>query len=319
MRTIVKYLAVLLFLLPGHAFAGDPAVIGTSRSGGATYNIALAIAKAAKADSGTTVLATPFKSVTQALPLVDRGELTMGVGNAIEISRAIRGEAQFRGREHQNLRLIAALYPIKISVAVRSDSKIQSFGDLKGMRVPAGFKTSTIGQDLITAILAGGGIGIDEVTQVEVSDFNSAVDEFIAGNVDVMFSMIGSGRDVRISEKVGGIRILGLADDEDSLANMRKSFPISRRDIVLPAEGVVGIDKPIRVLAYDFYLYTHKEAPADIVRAVAEALLDQRALLIESVPAFKWFAPARIASDVGIAYHPAALELYKSRGLVQAQ
>lgn len=299
----------------GSASAGEPVDIGTAKVGGVSYRLGLALAKVAKSGPGLEIRVKPFKTGTQALPLIDKGEVTFGLANAYELTMAARGEGRFAGNSMQNLRVIGALYPIKISFAVRKDSGIESVADLKGLRVPVGFKAATVGHDLAMALLAGGGLRLEDMTGVTVSDYKNAVDAFQAGRVDVLLSVIGSGRAAKIAQRVGGLRVLSLTDDPAAVENMRKAIPVSRLDLIQPAPGLVGIEAETWVMAYDYFLYTHVDVADDIVRDVIEAILGGQETLVESVPAFKWFDPQRIAVGIDIPHHPAAEADYKSRGL----
>ncbi len=299
----------------GIASAGEIADLGTARVGGPTYRLGLAIAKVAKSGPGVEIRVKPFKTASQALPLVNKGEVVFGLANAYELTMATYGEGRFAGNSMRNLRVIASLYPFKMSFAVRKDSGIESVADLKGRRVPVGFKASTVGHNIILAVLAGGGLRLEDITAVPVSDFRNAVDAFQAGRVDVLITLIGSGRAAKIAQRVGGLRVLSLIDDPAAVANMRKAIPVSRLELVQPGPGFDGIEAATWVMAYDYFLYTHADAEDDLVRAVIQAILEGQETLVESVPAFKWFDPRKMATDIGVPYHPAAEADFKSRGL----
>ncbi len=99
----------------GTASAGEPVSLGTATVGGVTYRMGLAIAQVAQSGPGLEIRVRPFKTASQALPFVNTGEVMFGLADAYELTMAARGEGRFAGNAMQNLRVIGALYPIKMS------------------------------------------------------------------------------------------------------------------------------------------------------------------------------------------------------------
>ena len=133
-RYLFSALILAGLLAVGSASADELVSLGTSRAGGPTYKLGLAIAKVAQMGTEVEIRVKPFKSTSQVLSLVDNGEISLGVTNAFEMIQATRGEGRFAGHDMKNLRLIATLYPFKMAFAARKDSGLSNASELKGRR-----------------------------------------------------------------------------------------------------------------------------------------------------------------------------------------
>lgn len=300
-----------LMLLAGAASA-QTFSIGTSRAGTPVNNLGLALAEAAQG-AGMDLRVTPFNSTTQALPLVAAGDLTFGLANAYELQMADSGTVAFEGRAIAGLRLVSPLYPFRLSLMVRGDSDIKSFGDLAGRRVPAGFGATATGELLIGGMLSAGGVSFDDVQKVTVSSFGDMRDAFEAGRTDAMITVLGSSRDAQVAERVGGIRVLSLPGDAEAEALMQAFVPVARAEPALVAEDITGLDEDIFALTYDYYLYTDEDTPDEVVKALLEAIVAAREEIAEVVPPFIWFAPDQTVTTIGLSYHDGALAVTAPR------
>lgn len=300
-----------LTLLAGAA-AAQTYSLGTSQAGSLVNNLGLAIADAAQG-AGLDLRITPFNSTTQALPLVASGDLTFGLANAYELQMADSGTVVFEGRAIDGLRLVTPLYPFRMSLMVRADSDIESFADLAGRRVPAGFGSTATGELLIGGMLGAGGISYDDVQQVTVSSFGDMRDAFEAGRTEAMITILGSGRDAQVAERVGGIRVLSLPGDAEAETRMQEFVPVARAEPALASEGITGLDEDIFALTYDYYLYTDEDTPDEVVTALLEAIVSGRDEIAAVIPPFAWFAPDQTVTTIGLPYHDGALAVAAPR------
>ena len=110
-KQFIKYTASVfgLILFTTNSYAQD-ASLATSSPGGTVYNIGLAIAEAGTL-SEFDIRVTPFKSTTQAIPVVANGQVTFGLANAYELKMADTGTVSFQNSRINGLRIVSALYP----------------------------------------------------------------------------------------------------------------------------------------------------------------------------------------------------------------
>lgn len=312
MRLFVAAAMAALFTLPAYA---APVGIASAAQGSSTYNMALAIANVASAD-GLDMRPQPYKSTSQASGIVNAGELSFGLENAIAVRQAYVGEGKFKDAPLTELRLVARLLPLRMTLAVRKDSGIKTIADLKGKRLPAGFSAAVTGEMLIDTMLGTGGVSYGDVQKVQVSDFTAMAEAFVAGDLDAFIHVIGTPRDEQVSRDVNGIVPLQIGNDDAAQAWVKQNMPVGSLFLLEPAANITTITEPTEILQYDYYVYTHANESADNVVKLIEALRNGKAAMVESVAGFSWFEPDLMYGDVGVPFHPAAEAYYRDHGLV---
>ena len=299
----------LALSLSATGLSAQDASLATSSPGGTVYNLGLAIAEAGAA-AEFDVRVTPFKSTTQAIPVVASGQVTFGLANAYELKMADTGTVSFEGAPIEGLRIVSALYPMRMGLMVRADSDIFSVEDMAGRNVPSGFGSTATGELLVGAMLASSELSYDDVNSINVSSFGDMLAAFEAGRIDVMIGVLGSGRDAGVSENVGGVRILGLSKNADAETRMQEFVPVARMDPVLASSNILGVSEDSFALTYDYYLYTSEQTPDDVVAKALEALLSEKDIIAATVRSFADYSVETAQRDIGIPFHPAALEAF---------
>jgi uncharacterized protein len=139
MRT-VKILAVAAAtaMLAGAA-AAQTVGIATGPQGTPTNATGSAIAKVVNEASGLQTRAVPHTSNDVSMPLINRGEVELGIASSDLADTAINGTGQFEGRQLSDIRIVAKLFPLNVGIVVRKDSDIKTAADLKGKRYPSEF------------------------------------------------------------------------------------------------------------------------------------------------------------------------------------
>jgi TRAP transporter TAXI family solute receptor len=291
----------------------EPVTIASAAQGSSTYNIALAVARAASEIGGLDLRPQPYKSTSQGAAFVDSGEVDFGLENAFAVREAILGLGRFEGQKMGNLRLVARLQPLRMALAVRKDSGIRSFDDLRGKRLPAGFRAAVTGELLISAMLGNGGLTYDDVEKVPVNDFTAMADAFAAGQLDAYIFVIGTPRDEQVSRTVGGLLPLPFVDGAEAAASLKESLPVASFGRLQPDPSLLDIDAETVVLEYDYFVYTHAGEAEETVRKMVESLHGGKDLMVQSVASMAWFEPARMNADLGLPYHPAAEAFFREK------
>ena len=99
------------------------------------------------------------------LPLLQRGEIALGLNTGIDSYVAYRGLPPYENAM-SNLRLLGMMFPLRIMYMVRADSDMRSVEDLRGKRVVIIFRANAALEQLHLGILATGGISVDDVQPV---------------------------------------------------------------------------------------------------------------------------------------------------------
>jgi TRAP transporter TAXI family solute receptor len=287
--------------------------MGTTQAG-ATAQLSTVIAKVVSDKGGLQVRPQPMAGVAQYAPLVNAGEIDLGVANLVEARYLVQGR-EIVERPNPELRLVARLVPWYNGLVVKADSPIKSIRDLKGQPTPAGFSGNPLGRVLMDGYLANAGLKIADTRQVLVPAFPRMFDLFKQGQLATAISTIGSPVLRDWEAAVGPVRFLGFDDSPPAVAALQHYIPGAYVVEVQPGPGVLGIPVPTKLLVYDYVLFAGAKVADDVVARVVGALFDHPADVKAGAPLFKEFEPRLMSKDLGIAYHPGAIRFYQAKGI----
>lgn len=287
--------------------------VGSNPAGTNYFIVAAGIAKTLQNELRLPATVRPFSGSSVYLPMLHRGEITLGVNSHLDSYAAYSGLHPYPA-PMTKLRLLTGLMPIMVNFLVRADSGLKTVDDLRGQRVVTIIGSSAVLERWHLALLATGGVGVDEIEAVSASDLNSAIGMLTQGRADAvsigLYSAMASSANATIR---GGVRFIGLGNDEAALLD---SIPGAKVDVVSPAPSLVGIPEPTRLARLDSYLNTgthvsEKDAYL-IVKAIYENWESLQAdyALLRAVPS-EVLAP----SDVRHPYHPGAVRFFREAGL----
>ena len=121
--SLTKILAAVVVFTSSTAAVAEPISIATARQGSSTHNLGLAVSTVAAEISDLDIRPLPFQSTSQALPMVDSNEIGLGLENAYALLEATSGAGTFENFQQKNLRLVARLLPLRMTVGVRAGGK----------------------------------------------------------------------------------------------------------------------------------------------------------------------------------------------------
>lgn len=309
----IAALILALITFPGIGYT-QTATIATSGNGTAIYFYGLAVAKAAREINDLDIRPKPYNSAGQGAVFVNKGEVDFGLFNAIVLKEAYDGREFFEGRALKDLRLVARLVPFQLTFGASGASGITSVQDLKGKRFPTGFDATAFGDRLYAAMLATGGLTLEDVTPVRVSDWASLGKAFVGGDIDVNGLVVGSATAERYAQQVEGYRAISLGDTEGAEAELQKTFPSSRLVALDPSDGLTGVVEPVVVMEYDYWVFAHRKTSGDAVKGLLDSLLNGGEVLTSVSADFRKFDPAAMDQDIGMPFHPAAEEFFADHG-----
>jgi TRAP transporter TAXI family solute receptor len=313
MKMLSAAAAIGLSALVAAPAAAQQLGIGTMGQGTSGYSMGSAIARVLS-ENGVDALVQPSAGTSAYLPLIDMGELDIGIANAIEVGDAVAGEGAFDGRALANLRPIARLYPFRVGVFVRDDSDIQTIADLKGASITYGFSSQVTLNRVLQALLATGGLTEADIEPVLVPNVVRGADDFSAGRVDAAFFAMGSGKVAEADAAVGGLRFLPVSDAPEAVARMQAILPQAYVTKVQPVPNLAGVDEPINAMAYDYMLVAGAHVSDERVAEIVRLLHDNKDALAESFGGFRSFRPDAMHVDIGVPYHDGAVAAYKVLG-----
>src|SRR3990167_5904733 len=297
------------------ALAQQPIAIATPPSGSIYNSTAAAIGKVLGEKAGLRMTLQALGGSSQYLPIVNAGEVPFGIANVYETSLAVTGEDYFKGRPTKELRTVAVLYPLRNTIFVKKDSKYKKLADLKGARGPVGFTNQKILTAVTNAALAPGGITLDDVEGVNVSNIIANSNAFKEGRTDFFVFALGSAPVREADAAVGCIRALTVENTPASLAAARKHVPVAYLYYDKPSTGNAGLLEPGYIVSYGVNLVASTKTPDDVVYKVVKAIHDNAAALGEVFPPLRMLDTKTMAQEVpGVEYHSGAAKYYKEIG-----
>lgn len=289
--------------------------IGTMQPGTLNNSTGAAIAKVMQQKLGFQTRLQPTAGESTLLPLVNSGEAEFGIANVLEVTEAFEGAA--RAGKQPNLRVVAAIHPLRVAFFVRKDSGIETVGDLKGKRVPLGFSAMRTIDSLALAGLAAGGLTGNDVKPVLVPNVIRSADDFMSGSADAFFFAMGAGKVTEADASVGGIRAVPMPDTPEALAAAKKIFKYLYFSDVSPRPGLAGVTAPGKALSYDNLLVTSTNVKDDVVYKVLAGLDQNKPDLVASAPWLGEFSLDKAYQPLAIPYHPGAVRYYTEKNIQQ--
>jgi uncharacterized protein len=325
-RITVLLLALVVFC-SSHVWAAQTAgdlpkriSLGTSQAGGLWFAIGSSIGKVISEHSKISAEVKPFGGSTTYYPLVNSGELDLGLNNAIDLNLAYLGPDKFKiaGRnpfiKSTNLRLIMSGAPIKVAMWVKKSSDIQSAKDLKGRKVTGEYPAQLGIWFWSFGYLQTCGLKWEDVKVVPVPDFSKGIEALVDGRAESCLSAPGIAM-LKEANAAVGIRMISVCHDEEAIKRLQGVIP-GYYPTLIKAGAYPEIDKDGWGLASDIYLYANSRMSDATVKEILRCLWDFNSELAP-VHAFMkdWTNDRAVDRTPTIPYHPGAIQFYKEKGV----
>ncbi|MFZ5691617.1 MAG: TAXI family TRAP transporter solute-binding subunit [Pseudomonadota bacterium] len=270
------------------------------------HTTASAIAKVLKEKAGMNMLVQPTAGDQVIVPMVGRGEVEVGIANAMEVHDGL-------AKGNKDLRIIAAAHALRVGFFVRKDSPIKTIADLKGKRVPYGFSAMRALEPTVRAMLATANLTEKDIKPVMVPNVVRSADDFASGAADAFYFAFGAPKVREVDATSGGIRVVEI--DEKGMDAARKIERWGYLTDVKPGPVFVGVDKPMKVYSFDNLFFTSAKTSDEFVRKFLDTLFKNRDDLIAVQPVLREFTPAFAYKQYDVPYHPAAVKYFKDNNI----
>ena len=311
-RTLMASAAAALLAGPT---AAQTVSIGTLPQGSLAYSIASTAAKVIADNSDLTMRAVGIGGSNIFIPQVNQGRLEMSTANAVETNFAKTGTGTFPGRANPNLRILARLVTFQVGFMVKHNSPIQRLTDFKGKRFPSGFTSQKIVEVLVRAAFATEGMTFADVKGVPVPNFVRATDELMAGSVMGSFLAPGSGIVRKANARIG-IRFLSMPETAANAAKVQSIAPGAFYTEVKPSKRMPYIDKPTKMLGFDYLLLVGTHVKEEVAYKAVKALYGNKKQLVAGHGVYRGFAPKLMGKKgIGVDYHPGSVRFYTEVGI----
>ena len=283
---------------------------------GSVWNtMASVISGQARASAGLKLVVQPYGGNAQMMQAVNDATAEFSLNDVNDVITAVGGSGDYAATM-PNLRVVARINPFPVGLYVKDSAGLTSVADLKGHSVPSGWDAFPIARSHISAILAAGGLGWDDVTQVPVPELIRGSDDMASGRVDSAFFAVGGPKVAEIDASVGGVRFLSVETNDETLAKIREIRPAFYFSEVAPAPVRVGVMEPMAFVTWDNVLVAGAHVSDDDVRALLAVLFDQSAAIGEAYPPLRALdLETAYQAYPGVEYHPGAVAFFAERGV----
>ncbi len=298
--------ALLLSAASAHA---QVMVIASNPQGSVFYSSSVGIAKVMDEKLGTQVRVQPMGGSSTYIPLINRGEVELGLTNVDDTRTSFKGTGSFR-QPNPNLRLITVAFPLPLGIVVPADSPIKTVADLKGKRMPGAYVAMTTGRILQQTALASAGLTPKDIKEVPAPNLFAGVDLMAAGKVDAATTAPGVAQVQKAHAELsshGGVRFIPIEFKPEHVAAMRELMPV-RPVMVQPASHMAGVVGPTQFMSYSVFLTTNDKMSDETAYKIAKMMHDNKESLVKATPALNRFDPNRMSEDIGVPFHPGAIK-----------
>lgn len=298
--------------------------IGSNPSGTVFYSVASGLAKVISDHGGMQAVVQPYAGTSTFMPLLNSGELDMGVVNAVDMAMAYRGPDKLKvgGRNPfqptPNARLVMRGAPLYLVEWVKRDSDIRGITDLRGKRVTGEYSAQLAVWFNQYGLLTSCGLTWNDVQVVPVPAVNEGLDALLQGRADAAPHALDSAKVKEVDAAIG-LRGLPICADDQSKRRLQEAVP-GYYPVQLKAGRSTGILTDTWVIGYDIYLTTHKNLPDEVAYQVAKVLWEQNDKLGPIHPTLQeWTTERAVDLAATIPYHPGSIRFFKEKGVWTAQ
>jgi TRAP transporter TAXI family solute receptor len=305
------------FMVTGIASAAAAAdvkmVLATGGTAGTYYPFGGGMAKIWNSKiPGMNMTAQATGASVENVRLVNRGEAELAIVQSDTIDFAFNAKENFK-EKLTKMAVLAVLYPEVIQVVVRGDSKIDSFDDLKGMKVGVGAPGS--GTEANFRQLSDGyGLKKEDV-RTQYLSFSESAEQFKDRNIDAF--IVTAGIPNAAIMDIGSqhsIRIINIADDKAAL--ITKKYPFLS-PFTVPANTYKNQTSPVKTVAVNAVLIAGTDVKEDVAYNIVKALFENQSELAATHAKGKELSLKNASTGVSIPFHPGAVKYYKEKGLMK--
>ncbi len=246
---------------------------------------------------------------------VDDGDAEIGWSYAHTSANGYNGVGKFN-KKRDNVRYFATLYPSMFQVAVRADSDIQSFADMKDKNISPG-KAQWTGTAFAESILKAYGFGFDDIKAnggtVNHVDYTESVALMKDGHVDVFMAATSMPQASFLElEHSPGIRFIGLPDDKrQEIIDANPGYIPG----TMPAGIYESIKEDVQTLGIVTNMVVSKDLPDDLVYQMCKVFWANHAVFAEVKGIWNSVKLENALDGAAIPIHPGAKKCYDELGV----
>lgn len=285
--------------------------IATGGTGGVYYPYGGGLAELInKHLDGYEAVAEVTGASVENMGLIFRGDSDMALVLADTTYQAYTGTGDFEGRQVENTRALASIYPNAVQLVTLADSDIESLQDLKGKRVSVGAPGS--GTELnARALMEANGLTYDDMDTQRLN-FNETADAIRDGDIDAGFWSVGPPTSSILNlATTRDIRLIGFSDEE--VANAREESPVFA-PYTLKAGLYEGMDEAVETIGIPNVLVVNSDMEDDLAYEITKLLFERIDDLIAIHPAANDTTVEFTLQSTPVPLHPGSIRYYEEVG-----
>ncbi len=310
------FLAAAPLLTP--AVAATQYVIGTNPVGSVYYTVGTNLAKliSDKLDIRSTV--QPYSGSSIYLPLVNQGQLALGVSSALDGGLAFNGKADFRKLGQQkDLRTLVHLWNLSYTYVARANSGMQTIADLKGKKVAVGISSNVSLGLADEAYLKAGGVDPEkDIKAVTIGGLDDGFNKLQNGSIDATVSALGIPLMEQAHNAIpGGVTILDLTGPDANSAFLDQQMSGLYLMPQAMDERYPYVKKDLNITGFDVFLVGSSHLAENDVYDIVKAIHTNWPQLQKDNPALRKISQNDLSSPSNtIPYADGAIRFFKEIG-----
>lgn len=319
----IKYFGTVAAVIAAIALAGaQPAqaklkriTIGSNPAGSVYFLLAGGFAKLFQTELKIKSTAQPHAGSSVYLPLMNKGEIVLGLNSSLDSGMAVAGTAPFRSKM-KNVRMIARVWILPYSYMVKANSGIKTIGDLRGKRVLVKVKTNVSLAQANRTLLATAGLTESDVTAIDSGGVVAGINSVVEGRADATTVALTMPAMRKAHATVpGGLRILSLGPKATN-EFMAKGIAGLYTMTVKPSKRLPFVKGNTPIAAFDSYLNAGPQVSDEDAYALAKILHTNWKKLQKDYPPLRGTPQSGLApANNAMPYHPGAIKYWKEAGM----
>lgn len=266
----------------------------------------------------TAVKVMPTTGPTEWYPMIETGEVDMGVLNNWDAKMGRHGKEEYKAAtagKGASVYLLCCGTPNLNGIIVAEGSGIKKGSDLKGKRCVAIYTGSGGITAQARAALANFGLKTTDVKVISVPGVEAGVRAIIEGRADATLSAGVGMATIAELDAEKGARYLSFDPSPEAFKRMQEHYPCAPVQVV-PGPGRVGVKEPVYLMVYDFYLVGSEKLSDDVAYTIVKTLWEyDKELAPIHIRLKEWTKERFVTTNATIPYHPGTIKFYKEMGV----
>ncbi len=306
-------------ILGSSAFGMEFITIGTGGVTGVYYPTGGAICRMMnknKKDTGIKCTVESTGGSVYNIKTIKNGELDFGIAQSDVVYQARHGEGKFKDAPYKDLRVVMSIHPELLTLAVRKDSGIKKFQDLKGKHINIGNPGSGNEAAVKLLLQTDPDVSLKDI-KAETLKSAECPNALKDKKIDGYFYMVGhptaNFKDAANSTDIDLISL----DTSKGAQKLVKEKPYYAWGVI-PKGMYKGVDHDTKTYGVKAVLVTSAKEPEKVVYTLTKSILDNFDKFKKLHPAYKNLTKEDLLKGFDIkAMHPGAVKAFKEAGILK--